>query len=182
MCVIVYIFRQDEGLIKALEVLSEGDEIEEEGRFLTNCATSVLNCLRKLQSFPSIFSWVPVSENKLILYILILLQINYQDVCEEYAAVSLWYVSMTFKCTCWPFLELIVFIFVSTCCTTLVKQTFTYKITVYYHDYYINHSYFPLGLVPVLRGLPSTRTYHSLLWLLKYVVVCLLLSTITSLY
>ena len=67
--IIVYIYRQDEGIIKALEVLSEGDEIEEEGHLLTNCATSVLNCLRKLQSFPFIFSWVPVSENKVILYI-----------------------------------------------------------------------------------------------------------------
>lgn len=66
---IIIVYRQDEGLIKALEVLSEGDEIEEEGHLLTNCATSVLNCLRKLQTFPFIFSWVPVSKNKVILYI-----------------------------------------------------------------------------------------------------------------
>ena len=66
---IIIVYRQDEGLIKALEVLSEGDEIEEEGHLLTNCATSVLNCLRKLQTFPFVFSWVPVSENKVILYI-----------------------------------------------------------------------------------------------------------------
>lgn len=68
---------RDSGTVKMLEQLSEEEEQDDIGERLTQTATSLLNCLRKLQTFYSWITFAPV-------------QIHHEEICQNYAPISDW--------------------------------------------------------------------------------------------